>query len=114
MPYTGTDLSNRDVGEQCLITFGFGRNLGPGETIATATATMLLLSGTDSSPSSRLVANPIINGTQVSQLVSFVGLAITPVGSRNQYRLLISVTTSLSQILDAWTQIGVSDPTQLT
>lgn len=111
MPSTGSDFTPRDVGEECLLSIDFGSNLGPGETLASATAQMLLLSGTDASPSSRLVGLPLIAGTIVSQLVTFTGLVMTQASPRNNYRLIIRVTTSLSQTISAWSQIQCSDPT---
>ena len=111
MPSTGSDFTPRDVGEQCLLSIDFGSNLGPGETLASATAQILLLTGTDPSPSSRLVGLPLITGTIVSQLVTFAGLTMTDASPRNYYRLIITVTTSMSQTLTAWSQIQCSDPT---
>lgn len=114
MPSTGNDFTPRDVGEQCLLSIDFGNNLGPGETLASATSSILLLTGTDASPSSRLVGLPIVTGTIVSQLVSFAGLTMTDASPRNYYRLFITATTSLPQTLKAWSQIQCSDPTLVT
>ncbi len=111
MPWTGQDFSPRDVGEQLLLTFDFAPNLAPGETLATATSSIALLSGTDPSPSNRLIGNPTITGTLVSQMVSFAGLTLPVTAPTNQYRLFVTATTSLSQTLDAYTQIACSDPT---
>ncbi len=111
MPWTGLDFSPRDVGEQVLLTIDFAPNLAPGEALASATSAIALLSGTDMTPSNRLIGNPTITGTLVSQMVSFAGLTLTVAAPTNQYRLFIKATTSLSQTLDAYTQVACSDPT---
>ena len=82
--------------------------------MVSATAQILLLTGTDPSPSSRLVGLPLITGTIVSQLVTFAGLTMTDASPRNYYRLIITVTTSMSQTISAWSQIQCSDPTLVT
>ncbi len=111
MPWAGNDFPNADVGEVVLLTFDFCPSLGVSETLSSASDVFLLISGTDSTPSSRLVGSPVISGETVSQLVSFVGLVLTDALPTNQYRLIMTVTTSLGQTIDSWAQITVSDPT---
>lgn len=83
--------------ERALPPFDFSNALVPGETIVTATCQINLLRGTDLSPQSRLIVGPTVNpiGNQVSVLIGM----LRPYAS---YQIIITVTTSLGQILDLW------------
>lgn len=77
MPRTSEDFSNIDVGEQKNFSYGFGpqgqlnRPLAVGETISSVSFQMFVISGTDPTPSARLLGTPIVqpDGITVTQKV---------------------------------------------
>ena len=71
----------------------FAPGLASGETLTgTPTCTITVVSGTDSSPSSRLLGGPTISGTQV-------GVLLGTMLSGTTYQIEITVHTSNSQVL---------------
>lgn len=81
------DYSDTPAGVTSTYTFDFSYDLPGGDTITGASWTLVVVSGTDSSPSSRLIGAPTINGALVSQQIGN-----TPAGVRYAVRAL--ATTS--------------------
>jgi bifunctional N-acetylglucosamine-1-phosphate-uridyltransferase/glucosamine-1-phosphate-acetyltransferase GlmU-like protein len=87
-------FSYKFVAEIKPLVFDFTEVLAPTETLVTATCTVLVLNGTDSSPSSILSGSASISGTLVTQKVQAGTANVT-------YRLVMTVTTSASSTLIA-------------
>jgi hypothetical protein len=83
--------------ESELFTFDFSQVLGASETISTAVCTVIVMSGTDASPSSILVGSSVISGKTASQRIANGVSEVT-------YRLIMTITTSLGN-----TFVGVGD-----
>lgn len=77
------DFSDTLAGVTSTYTFDFGNDLPNGDTITGASWTLVVVSGTDSSPSSRLIGASTVNGTLVSQQIGG-----TPAGVRYAVRAL--------------------------
>lgn len=110
MPWTGADFSPRDLGEIVIYTFDFSRNLAPGETINTGVFQAISVDGLDPLPATLLSGGALINGAQLSQLITFAGRPITPSVPRLTYRLIATITTTLAQTLSAFSQVSVTNP----
>lgn len=82
--------------ENELFYFDFSQVLADGETISTATCTVEVVSGTDSSPSSIKSGSMSISGTTVSQRILGGVSGVT-------YRLIVTITTSAS---NTYTTVG--------
>lgn len=80
------------LGETVTETFDFTSRLASGETISTAVVTSSVYSGTDASPSSMISGANTISGTKVTQKITGGTLGVV-------YKLLCTITTSLSQTL---------------
>jgi len=92
-------FSYKITGESELFTFDFSQVLTPAETILTASCSVIVMSGTDSSPNSILYGTPVIvNKTASQRIVSGV--------SEVTYRLQMTIVTSQSN-----TYVGVGDLT---
>jgi hypothetical protein len=110
MPWVGSDFSPRDVGEVVIYSYDFSRNLAAGETLVTGSFECLSVDGLDPNPANRLTGGALINGAQLSQLVSFAGAPVSSSAPRVTYRLLATVTTSLAQTLSAFAAVSVTSP----
>jgi hypothetical protein len=66
---TATTFSPKDPEEDIHYGIDFSYLLDEAETISSATASMRVVSGTDSAPADMLSGSPIINGGQVSHKV---------------------------------------------
>lgn len=91
---------NSDVGDKITRSIDFGsKRLASGETILSVTWTVTLLSGTDSTPASRISGTSTISSNNiVSQLFDFTDSSL----SGNLYRLNCAATTSTGQIINAY------------
>jgi hypothetical protein len=92
MPRAALDFSPIYSNEQVTLSFDFSPSLATGETISTATTSITVVSGTDSTPSLRLIGPTTISGTIVLQQVGTYQAGVT-------YDVLATVTTSTGQIL---------------
>jgi hypothetical protein len=100
MPLTQQDFAPRVIGERPILALDFINNLYIGETIATASWSLSVLSGSDSQPGIRVVGTAGISGSVVSQLFDF---ATATIASGTRYLLECEIVTSLGETL-----IGVS------
>jgi hypothetical protein len=83
--------------ESELFTFDFTQVLAPGETISTASCTILVMNGVDPNANDMLAGAPVIIDAASSQRV-IAGL------SEVSYRLIMTITTSQLN-----TYVGVGD-----
>lgn len=83
--------------ESELFTFDFSQVLSPSETISTATCSVIVMNGTDPSPSAILSGTAVISNMTASQRV-INGI------SEVTYRLEMTITTSQGN-----TYVGVGD-----
>ena len=89
--------------ESISYTFDFSQVLSNGETISSASTSVLVRDGTDASPSSILGGSPTYSGTMVAQRVTG-GL------SEVTYRLVVTITTNLSNTFVALGDLPVYAP----
>jgi hypothetical protein len=89
--------------ENKLLSFDFALELATGETISTATSSVIVIDGTDGSASSLLSGSPTISGTKAVQRVQGGVAGVT-------YRLIVTITTSLSNTLVAIGDLPVTNP----
>lgn len=95
-------FSYKRTGETITLSFDFRKLLGSGETINSALWTCELVEGTDPSPSSMVSGNASISGTKVSQL-------ITGGVDGNMYRMICTINTSTSQIVQGTALLEVNN-----
>jgi hypothetical protein len=88
------------------LSFDFSQVLASGETLSTATCTVLVIDGTDSNPSNILSGGATIIGTKVYQQVQNGVAGVT-------YRLVATVTTSASNTLVALGDLPVYSTTEV-
>jgi hypothetical protein len=69
MPRAQSDFTPIYGTEQVRLSFDFAKVLTYGEILVTAAWNVSLVSGADTSPTSRLLGNPAIVGSKVTQLV---------------------------------------------
>lgn len=86
--------------------FDFINVLGDSETITSATFTILVKDGSDSNPSAMLSGIPAVIGTRVAQQIQ---------GGLDQvtYRIVLTITTSLSNTLTTVADLPVYSPGSL-
>ena len=84
-------FSYKITSESELFTFDYSPVLNTGETINSATCTVIVMSGTDANPSAILSGSPAINGALVSQRVVSGVSDVT-------YRLTMTASTNQSNI----------------
>jgi hypothetical protein len=87
-----TAFSYKVITENEQFTFDFSPAMGTGETITASSSTVLVVSGTDASPTSILQGSPVVSGQQVAQRV-YGGL------DGVIYRIQMTVTTSAANTL---------------
>ena len=84
-------------------TFDFSTVMASTETISSATATVQVVSGNDSSPTSILVGSPVISGQLVAQRISGGLDGVI-------YRIEVSATTSLTNVYTIVADLPVLAP----
>lgn len=84
-------------------TFDFSTVMASTETISSATSTVQVVSGNDSSPTSILVGSPVISGQQVAQRISGGLDGVI-------YRIEVSATTSLTNVYTIVADLPVLAP----
>lgn len=89
--------------ENELFTFDFSQVLLSSETLSTATCTVIVMNGTDPSPSSILYGAAQISGAKASQRI-YNGI------SDVTYRLIMTVTSSLGNTYTAVGDLPIYDP----
>jgi hypothetical protein len=89
--------------ENELFSFDFSQVLAPTETLSTASCSVILMSGTDASPSSILYGSASITGSKASQRV-YNGV------SECTYRLVMTVTTSNANTFTLVGDLPIYDP----
>jgi hypothetical protein len=104
--YIGQDLPVANQAEKLAYGFDFAPALSPDEVINTATASLVLLSGTDAAVTADPMAyssGPVaISRSTITQLIAW------PAGSSltgNVYGLYLTGNTSFAQSLTAWSRI---------
>jgi hypothetical protein len=85
-----------------LFGFDFSQVLSTGETLSTATCSVIVMNGTDPSPSAILAGSAVITGSKANQRVSGGVSEVT-------YRLLMTVTTSLGNTFTAVGDLPIYD-----
>lgn len=106
MPYMGKDFPDQDTGETRNFTIGFGDDLGPRETILSASWFCTVVSGTDPAAQARVsavAADNVINESDVTQ-------KLLPGLTGVKYLILAQVTTSAGQTLSNWSHCTVKLP----
>lgn len=86
-----------------LFAFDFSQVLGSGETLSTASCSVIVMNGTDSNPSAILSGTAAITGSKANQRVVNGVSEVT-------YRLIMTVTTSASNTFTAIGDLPVYDP----
>ena len=86
-----------------LFSFDFSQVLSASETISTASCSVILMNGTDASPSLILSGSASISGSKANQQV-------TGGVSECTYRLVMTITTSSSNTYTAVGDIPVYSP----
>jgi hypothetical protein len=84
-------------------TFDFSTVMASTETISSATSTVQVVSGNDSSPTSILVGSPVISGQLVAQRISGGLDGVI-------YRIEVSATTSLTNVYTIVADLPVLAP----
>lgn len=103
MSYVGSDFSPTDPGEIEAYSFDFARLLGTGETISSSAWSIVVVSGVDASPSSRLIGSAHVTGSVASQLIGNCLGGVT-------YLVTATVTTSTGQTLALWSHLACVTP----
>ena len=85
-------FEGKRTGETVTETFNFISRLAAAETINSAVVTATVYSGTDASPSAIVSGSATISGQTVTQPITAGTLGVT-------YKLICTITTSLSQTL---------------
>jgi hypothetical protein len=106
MPRTATDFSGMDPGEVKNLSYGFGTPgqstspLAAGETVTSVAFQMSVISGNDSSPTSRLIGSPVVQpgGLSVTQMVGTLQPGAI-------YEIAATVSTSASQTLTPYSHL---------
>jgi hypothetical protein len=101
--------------EKETITFDFGPDLGPNETVVSiASITCSVVEGTDATPSARLIGSPVIgtalppkgSGVANGAVLQFVGTCVAGV----LYQLQCVVNTSAGQVLSLRGNLPCANP----
>lgn len=82
--------------ENELFGFDFSQVLDSGESISTASCSVIVMTGTDPNPSNILIGSAIITGTKANQRIANGISEVT-------YRLIMTITTSLG---NTYTLVG--------
>jgi len=88
------------------LSFDFSQVLASGETISTATCTVVVIDGTDTNPSNILSGGTTIIGFKVYQQVQNGVAGVT-------YRLVATITTSVGNTLVALGDLPVYSTTEV-
>jgi hypothetical protein len=93
------------------VTFDYGLTLALGATVASANVTRSVVSGTDATPTQRVVGSPSIT---TSLQIGAPNAAVSQLGGRMvagvTYRLQCVATTSDGQSLSLWTHLTCQAP----
>jgi len=100
------DFSYKLTTENELFTFDFSPILRTGETISSAACTVEVKDGEDPNPSNILVGSAQINGALVVQRISGGVNGVT-------YRLIMTVTTSLTNVYTLVGDLPVYTPIEV-
>lgn len=92
--------------ESEMFSFDFTQMLGPTETITVASSSIIVIDGVDAAASSMLSGGAVITGDLASQRLVGGLTGVT-------YRLVMTITTSLSNIYVAVGDVTVLDTTQV-
>ena len=99
-------FSYKFVAEIKPLSFDFSQVLASGETLSTASCSVLVIDGVDASPSSLLSGGTSIIGSKVYQQVQSGVAGVT-------YRLVVTVTTSSGSTLVALGDLPVYSTTEV-
>ena len=100
------NFSYKFVAENKPLSFEFSEVLASGESLSTASCSVIVLDGTDASPSGLLSGSATITGTKVYQRVHNGTAGVT-------YRIIVTVTTSAGSTLVAVGDIPVYSPDEV-
>ncbi|WP_294538118.1 hypothetical protein [uncultured Rhodoblastus sp.] len=87
MPFAGDFLPPVSPGEALSFSMDFVKQIATGDSLVTVSTTLTVHSGTDALVASRLVGNPAISGTVVSQVLEMLAPGVT-------YNLVFSAVTA--------------------
>jgi hypothetical protein len=105
------DLNPIEPSETLSVYFDYSNVLATGETITSAAMTCTVESGTDATPSARLISSPTVvtspkSGTATAAVKQSVGTCVNGV----VYMLRCLATTSGGQVLSAWSRLPCASP----
>jgi len=100
------NFSYKFVNEIKSLSFEFSEVLTSGESLSTASCSVIVLDGTDANPSNLLSGGASIVGTQIYQWVQGGVAGVT-------YRLIATVTTSAGSTLIAIGDLPVYTPDEV-
>jgi len=105
--YVGRDFDSAQDGETRVRGYDLAKTLSSGEAITVVTSKLVLVDGVDEQldldQTARFIGGPEFSGTQVFQACSFNDPF--NVLAENTYRLGISATTSLGQVIMPWAEL---------
>jgi hypothetical protein len=104
MAFPGFDFDPLDVNEVTILSFDFAKDLEIGETITTSAWSCTVATGTDATPTARLIGASDVSTTIVSHQFGTLIASVT-------YLLQASITTSLSNHYVLWSHIQGIQPT---
>lgn len=93
--------------ESELFSFDFSQVLASGESISTASCSIVVVTGTDLTPNTLLISTAVISSPQAAQRVAAGVANVT-------YRLIMTITTSAGNTYTGLGDFTVLDPTSTT
>jgi len=106
MTYMAESFSYKFTTENKPLSFDFSQVLATGESLSTASCSVLVIDGTDASPSNLLSGGASIIGSKIYQQVHNGTAGVT-------YRLVATVTTSAGNTLVALGDLPVYSPDEV-
>jgi hypothetical protein len=100
------NFSYKFVAENKPLSFDFNPVLTSGETLSTSSCSVIVLDGTDASPSSLLDGSTSISANKVYQQVQGGVAGVT-------YRLIVTTTTSANNVYVAIGDLPVYSPSEV-
>jgi hypothetical protein len=101
--YVGSDFDPSDTAEDEIYTLDFVNDLVTGETIASASWSCAVITGTDPSPASRVSGSASKSGSQTSQRFNGFIPGVS-------YQLIATVVTSLGNTKKLWSHVQARNP----
>jgi len=106
MTYMAESFSYKFTTENKPLSFDFSQVLTTGETLSTASCSVIVIDGVDANPSNILSGGASIIGSKIYQQVQYGTAGVT-------YRLVATVTTSDGNTLVALGDLPVYSPSEI-